>query len=155
MAKEKNLTAIEVYDKDFEVQENGYSPEEVDGFLDLIIEDYQTYDEEIKELGRVLMRYEDKINSLQTALSRSEEEKRQIAAENENLNKQLADANEKHEAAKQALEEAQTAAAEAAPAEAEESEEATLLITPESSAPAKTLEERVEALERAVFHTSN
>ena len=46
MAKELNLTAKDIYDKEFHVDVRGFSCEEVDEFLDQIIEDYQTYDME-------------------------------------------------------------------------------------------------------------
>lgn len=64
MAKDTNLTAQVIYEKEFHVDIKGYAPAEVDEFLDQIIEDYQTYDEKIEELGQALARYEEKIKEL-------------------------------------------------------------------------------------------
>ena len=47
MAKDTNLTAQVIYEKEFHVDIKGYAPAEVDEFLDQIIEDYQIYDEKI------------------------------------------------------------------------------------------------------------
>lgn len=51
MAKDMNLTAQEIYEKEFHVDLKGYAPAEVDEFLDMVIEDYQKYDEKVEELG--------------------------------------------------------------------------------------------------------
>ena len=64
MAKDTNLTAQVIYEKEFHVDIKGYAPAEVDEFLDQIIEDYQIYDEKIEELGQALTRYEEKIKEL-------------------------------------------------------------------------------------------
>lgn len=48
MAKDTNLTAQVIYEKEFHVDIKGYAPAEVDEFLDQIIEDYQIYDEKLK-----------------------------------------------------------------------------------------------------------
>lgn len=44
------LTQREIVDKDFKRSIRGYDPEEVDAFLDLIIQDYKSYQDEIEEL---------------------------------------------------------------------------------------------------------
>ena len=62
MAKDMNLTAQEIYEKEFHVDLKGYAPAEVDEFLDMVIEDYQKYDEKVEELGAAVTRYE-KVNS--------------------------------------------------------------------------------------------
>ena len=51
MEKRFNLTVQEVLDKQFNVDFKGYSSVEVDEFLDLVIADYQEYDEMISTLG--------------------------------------------------------------------------------------------------------
>ena len=61
MAKDMNLTAQEIYEKEFHVDLKGYAPAEVDEFLDMVIEDYQKYDEKVEELGAAVTRYEEKI----------------------------------------------------------------------------------------------
>lgn len=68
MAKDMNLTAQDVYSKEFHVDLKGYAPAEVDEFLDQVIEDYQGYDEKIEELGQAVTRYEEKIKELQQEL---------------------------------------------------------------------------------------
>ena len=64
MAKDMNLTAQEIYEKEFHVDLKGYAPAEVDEFLDMVIEDYQKYDEKVEELGAAVTRYEEKIKEL-------------------------------------------------------------------------------------------
>ena len=59
-----NLTAQEIYEKEFHVDLKGYAPAEVDEFLDMVIEDYQKYDEKVEELGAAVTRYEEKIKEL-------------------------------------------------------------------------------------------
>ena len=69
MAKDFNLSAQLIYEKEFQVDMKGYSTAQVDEFLDLIIEDYQMYDEKIEELGQAVTRYEAKINELREKAS--------------------------------------------------------------------------------------
>ena len=68
MANDMNLTAQEIYEKEFHVDLKGYAPAEVDEFLDMVIEDYQKYDEKVEELGAAVTRYEEKIKELQQQL---------------------------------------------------------------------------------------
>lgn len=82
MAKDMNLSAQDIYEKEFHVDLKGYAPTEVDEFLDLVIEDYQSYDEKMDELGQALTRYEDKIKELQQQVFTLE-------TENQNLQEQL------------------------------------------------------------------
>ena len=82
MAKDMNLTAQEIYEKEFHVDLKGYVPAEVDEFLDMVIEDYQKYDEKVEELGAAVTRYEEKIKELQQQLFA-------LQSENENLNEKV------------------------------------------------------------------
>lgn len=82
MATDMNLTAQEIYEKEFHVDLKGYAPAEVDEFLDMVIEDYQKYDEKVEELGAAVTRYEEKIKELQQQLFA-------LQSENENLNEKV------------------------------------------------------------------
>lgn len=82
MAKDMNLSAQDIYEKEFHVDVKGYASAEVDDFLDLVIEDYQIYNEKLDELGQALTRYEDKIKELQQQVFA-------LQTENENLNEQI------------------------------------------------------------------
>ena len=82
MAKDMNLTAQEIYEKEFHVDLKGYAPAEVDEFLDMVIEDYQKYDEKVEELGAAVTRYEEQIKELQQQLFA-------LQSENENLNEKV------------------------------------------------------------------
>lgn len=44
------LTQKEIVEKDFKMKFRGYNPQEVDEFLDLVIQDYKSYQDEIDEL---------------------------------------------------------------------------------------------------------
>ena len=54
MAKNMNLTAQDVYSKEFHVDLKGYAPAEVDEFLDQVIADQQEYDEKVEELSQAI-----------------------------------------------------------------------------------------------------
>lgn len=55
MANNLNLTAQDVYSKEFHVDLKGYAPAEVDEFLDQVIEDYQEYDEKSRNCRKLLL----------------------------------------------------------------------------------------------------
>lgn len=82
MAKDMNLSAQDIYEKAFHIDVKGYASSEVDDFLDLVIEDYQAYDEKLEELGQALTRYEEKIKQLQ-------QEVFTLQTENQNLQEQM------------------------------------------------------------------
>ncbi len=50
MTKKLNLDIQSILDKEFHTDFKGYDPVEVDAFVDLMIEDYQAYQETIKQL---------------------------------------------------------------------------------------------------------
>lgn len=58
MEQKYNLNVKTILEKQFHIDFKGYSPNQVDSFLDLIIADYDAYDEQIAELGGHLQRYE-------------------------------------------------------------------------------------------------
>lgn len=64
MEKRLKLTVEDVLNKEFNVDFKGYSSSEVDAFLDLVISDYQEYDEMIEKLGNHLQEYEREVNAL-------------------------------------------------------------------------------------------
>lgn len=68
MNQKYNLDSKEIFDKQFHVDIKGYSATEVDAFLDLIIEDYSTYDQYVAELGAHLQRYEDENQRLRSRI---------------------------------------------------------------------------------------
>lgn len=47
---QNQLTAKDIYEKDFKTEFRGYSPKEVDEFLDIIIQDYDAFQQEIQRL---------------------------------------------------------------------------------------------------------
>lgn len=46
----RKLTQRKILDKVFNTKFRGYNPEEVDQFLDLVIKDYQSFEDEIESL---------------------------------------------------------------------------------------------------------
>ena len=58
MENKLNLDPQTILDKEFPVDFKGYSPAEVDEFLDSVIQDYQIYERKIGELGEKLMAQE-------------------------------------------------------------------------------------------------
>ena len=69
MDKRFNLKSEDVFNKQFNIDFKGYTAEEVDMFLDLVIEDYQNYEKMVSELGSTLQRYEATIEALQQKLN--------------------------------------------------------------------------------------
>lgn len=65
MQQKMNLSANDILEKRFNVDFKGYAGQEVDEFLDLIVEDYENFTNTINELGKILVEYEEKIESLQ------------------------------------------------------------------------------------------
>lgn len=63
------LTVQEILDKQFNVNFKGYDAAEVDSFLDLVIHDYQVYEEKIKECSATLLKYENTIESLKNQIN--------------------------------------------------------------------------------------
>lgn len=59
-----NLTVEEILDKQFNVDFKGYSANEVDAFLDIVLEDYQIYEENVEELKSEIAKLEEEITSL-------------------------------------------------------------------------------------------
>lgn len=68
MEKKFKLKVEDVLNKQFNVDFKGYSSMEVDEFLDLVISDYQEYDEMIRQLGDHLQEYERQIVSLKARI---------------------------------------------------------------------------------------
>ncbi|MFE8695712.1 cell division regulator GpsB [Cytobacillus sp. FJAT-53684] len=45
-----NLTAKDILEKEFKTAMRGYKPEDVDKFLDMVIKDYETFQQDIEDL---------------------------------------------------------------------------------------------------------
>ena len=72
MDKMITLNVDEILNKEFSVDFKGYSPIEVDQFLDTVMADYKAYEETIAELGERLAEYEKTIASLKAKLVEAE-----------------------------------------------------------------------------------
>ncbi|HCY06323.1 MAG: DivIVA domain-containing protein [Erysipelotrichaceae bacterium] len=68
MSNKLNLDVHTLYEKEFNTDFKGYSPLEVDTFLDLIIQDYQTYQELLSELNQKVSEMERTNASLRAKL---------------------------------------------------------------------------------------
>ncbi|MBQ4031253.1 MAG: cell division regulator GpsB [Bacilli bacterium] len=64
------LTPQEILDKEFKIDARGYRPQEVDKFLDLVINDYNEFMAEIKKLKKELTLMSDENNKLKNELRR-------------------------------------------------------------------------------------
>jgi len=72
MMQKYNLNAKEILEKQFHIDLKGYTTHEVDMFLDLVIEDYESYQNYIEELGGHLQRYEDENRKLHSRINELE-----------------------------------------------------------------------------------
>ena len=64
------LTPQEILDKEFKIDARGFRPQEVDKFLDLVINDYNEFITEIKELKKEISFLTDENNKLKNELRR-------------------------------------------------------------------------------------
>ncbi|MBP3890728.1 MAG: DivIVA domain-containing protein [Solobacterium sp.] len=80
MAGKVNLDLQTIYDKEFNVDFKGYNPSEVDAFLDLIIQDYQTYQDITSELNQKIAELERTNASLRAKLIEVEGKTRALEA---------------------------------------------------------------------------
>ena len=60
-----NLDIQSTLDKQFQIDFKGYSPSDVDAFIDLIIEDYQSYQNVVEDLNQKNKELEQNNASLQ------------------------------------------------------------------------------------------
>ena len=61
---EIKLTAQEILDKEFPIDFKGYCAKEVDAFLDAVLDDYQSYDENIEALEKKIAELEKQVSEL-------------------------------------------------------------------------------------------
>ena len=65
--KQLHLSSQKIFDKSFNVDFKGYTPTEVDSFLDLIIQDYENFETELKTLQEKVEHYEQIISEMSQA----------------------------------------------------------------------------------------
>lgn len=85
METKLNLDVHAILDKEFHVDFKGYSASEVDALLDLVIEDYQIYDQMIAEMSETALMQERTIASLKAKILELEG-KQKMLNENESVN---------------------------------------------------------------------
>ena len=84
-----NLTAQQICDKQFNSDFKGYNPTEVDSFLDLILEDYDVFENTIQQLRMEIERLKADRTTLQTQLIELQGQQRATNAAGANNNSQL------------------------------------------------------------------
>ena len=62
--KSLNLTAKKIFNNKFDHVYNGYDGDQVDTYLDLIIEDYQIMEENVKELLDIVEQLQNEVSAL-------------------------------------------------------------------------------------------
>ena len=62
--KKLTLNPEEILNKEFNVDFKGYTPTEVDSFLDSILDDYQTMEENVQELLDMIATLQDQVKEL-------------------------------------------------------------------------------------------
>lgn len=62
--KKLNLNPEEILNKEFNVDFKGYTPSEVDHFLDSVLDDYQTMEENVQELLDLVNKLQDQVKEL-------------------------------------------------------------------------------------------
>lgn len=79
MNKLFELSVEDILNKQFHADIKGYNSLEVDEFLDLVMKDYQTFHEKMKETSETMRKYEDTIEMLKETI-RQYEEKQSMTA---------------------------------------------------------------------------
>ena len=148
------LTAQDIYYKEFSIdKQGGYSSDEVDSFLDQVIEDYQDFEEHTKKYSSALVSCDHKI--------------KELSEENTNLKKETSALNEQIHVLRNALQEAKvkleraTVEIRSLKEEAREEQDTvelqpqdlTLNAQEEAKDPIEELARRVARLEEAVFNS--
>lgn len=82
------LTAQDIVEKDFKINARGYSAQEVDKFLDLIIKDYTEFNRQIKKLIKENETLNAENNSLRKEI-RNLKELQNVVKDETNSNKQV------------------------------------------------------------------
>lgn len=85
METKLNLDVHAILDKEFHVDFKGYSASEVDALLDLVIEDYQIYDQMIAKMSEAALVQERTIASLKAKIIELEGKQKAIN-ESESMN---------------------------------------------------------------------
>ena len=85
MKPKLNLDVHAILDKEFHVDFKGYSASEVDALLDLVIEDYQIYDQMIAKMSEAALVQERTIASLKAKIIELEG-KQKAMSESESMN---------------------------------------------------------------------
>ena len=85
METKLNLDVHTILDKEFHIDFKGYSASEVDALLDLVIEDYQSYDQMIAKISEAALMQERTIASLKAKIIELEG-KQKAMSESEPLN---------------------------------------------------------------------
>jgi DivIVA domain-containing protein len=80
MAGKVNLDIQTILTNEFDIDFKGYNAEEVDRFLDLVIEDYQTYQDTLSELNAKISELERTNASLRAKLIEEEGRTRALEA---------------------------------------------------------------------------
>ena len=62
--KKLNLNPEEILSKEFNVDFKGYNPSEVDAFLDSVLDDYQTMEDNVQELLDLVANLQDQVKEL-------------------------------------------------------------------------------------------
>lgn len=85
------LTQKEIVEKDFKTKLRGYKPQEVDEFLDLVIQDYKSFQDEIDELKEQVESLISEIdeNSKQAELRKQNQNSNQSSVTNFDVLKRL------------------------------------------------------------------
>ena len=80
MAGKVNLDIQTILDKEFDIDLKGYSASQVDAFLDLVMEDYETYQNTLSELNEKIAELERTNASLRAKLIEEEGHTRALEA---------------------------------------------------------------------------
>lgn len=67
-----NLTPDEIVNKSFNVDFKGYNPNEVDAYLDLILEDYQIMEENVQQLLDMIAKLQNQVKTLNQEITKLE-----------------------------------------------------------------------------------
>lgn len=71
----QKLTVDKIYEQEFSVDFKGYNPQEVDTFLDMVLNDYELFQKTIASQQELLKRYEETVNNQKRMITELEANK--------------------------------------------------------------------------------
>lgn len=89
MENKIQLSPKKIYNKQFQVNSRGYDANEVDNFLDVVMQDYYSFKEMIDEANNYIEKLQNEIDTLKETLASTQEENEVLESNAKKLEEEL------------------------------------------------------------------